>query len=168
MLLNPAWSSPWSPHFPPALSPRLQRQGGGLDRTPLPLREEKEDERMRLGRSSMGCEGKVSIKAMRPSASLCLTAGLSGADSQSAGWLPRLAHRSALSPTHPRLQTGKAGARGHRQQRGVPSPAPRDAPNNGNYHDLGLKQVTASLEADGSEEVGAGWDGRERLQIPLK
>lgn len=57
--------------------------------------------RMRLGWPSVGCEGKVSIKAMRPSASPRLTAGLSGADSRSAGWLPRLARRSMLPPRAP-------------------------------------------------------------------
>ena len=57
--------------------------------------------RTRLGWPSVGCEGKVSIKAMRPSASPHLTAGLSGADSRSAGWLPRLARRSTLPPRTP-------------------------------------------------------------------
>lgn len=56
---------------------------------------------MGLGRPSMGCQRKVSIKAMRAWASLCLTGGLSRADSRSAGWLPLLAHRSVLPPRTP-------------------------------------------------------------------
>lgn len=65
--------------------------------------------RMRLGRPSTQCEGKVSIKAMRPSASLRLTARLSGADSRSTGRLPHLAHRSALPPHTPSSKPARLG-----------------------------------------------------------
>lgn len=65
--------------------------------------------KMRPGWLSVGCKGKVSIKAMRPSASLCLTAGLSGADSWSAGWLPCLAHRSTLPLYTPGSQPARPG-----------------------------------------------------------
>lgn len=78
--------------------------------------------RMRLGWLSVGCEGKVSIKAMRPSASLRLTAGLSGADSRSAGWLPRLARRSTLPPLH--TPGSKPARPGHADTGSVSLPLP--------------------------------------------
>lgn len=127
----------------------------------LTERRRKMKGRMRLGRPSVGCEGKVSIKAMRPSASPHLTAGLSGADSRSAGWLPCLARWSALPPTHPQLQTSKARACRQRQRHSVPSPAPRDGPNNGNYHDLGLR-VGHSQPGGRWQRSGWGWVGWQR------
>lgn len=98
VILNPAWSSPWSPHFSPSFGSRDAKEDWTAPRFLLGRRRKMKG-RMRLGWLSVGCEGKVSIKAMRPFASPRLTAGLSRADSWSAGWLPRLAHRSTL-PLH--------------------------------------------------------------------
>lgn len=170
MLLNPSWSSPWSPHFSPSLGSRGMgvRKRAGPHPSFLLGSRRKLKARMGLGRPRVGCQRKVSIKAMRASASLCLTARLSGADSRSTGWLPCLAHQSVLPPMHPQLPTSEAGPCGHWQHRGVPCPAPRDAPNNGNYLDLGLKQATASLEADGSRAVGAESEGTGRRWVLLK
>lgn len=112
--------------------------------------------RMRLGRPSVGCEGKVSIKAMRPSASPHLTAGLSRADSRSAGWLPCLARRSALPSPH--TPSSKPARLGHADTISVvvSLPLTPEILITGIIMIWGLEQVPASPEADGSEPVGAG------------
>lgn len=161
-LLNSSWSSLWSAPFSPSLSSR--GTGAGPHPSFLPGRRRKTKARMGPGRPSVGCQGKVSIKAMRASASRCLTGGLSRADSRSAGCFPGWL-TGACCPRHPRLPTAEAG---HRQPRGVPRPAPRDALDHGNYLDLGLKQATASLGADGSGAAGPGWDGTGRSWVLLK
>lgn len=101
-LVSPLHPQPW-----------LQGHSGKEEGWTVPRfllgRRRKMKGRMRLGRPSTGCKGKVSIKAMRPSASLPLTARLSGADSRSAGWLPHLAHRSALPPHTPSSKPARLG-----------------------------------------------------------
>lgn len=163
-LLNPSWSSPWSPPFSPILGSRGTgaRKRAGPHPSLLPERRKKKKARMWPGRPSVGCQRKVSIKAMRGWASLWLTGGLSGADSRSAGCLP-VSLTGACVPCAP--SAGRAPARPS-----VPCPAPRDAPDNGNYLDLGLKQATASLEADGcrARAAGARWDGTGRSWGLLK
>lgn len=108
VILNSAWSSPWSSHFSPSFGSRGAKEGWTTP--PFLLgRRRKMKGRMRLGWLSVGCEGKVSIKAMRPFASPRLTARLSGADSWSAGWLPRLAHRSTIPLYAPASKPARPG-----------------------------------------------------------
>lgn len=127
MLLEAACSSPSPQKLPTSTSPssygHLSPGRATHSSLPLPqpllqgcrgrtsprfLPEQRKERRAgrSLGRPSVGREGKVSIKAMRPSTSPCLTARVSGADRQSAGCLPRLARCPHAPPAPNQLGQG--------------------------------------------------------------